>query len=642
MLHLARKTRSSFYYTAERRLPIHDDTYAKFSKQKGQRELLLALDSIHGDTQANTAIEFDKIQELITSNSDNYIRRTITKLPLADYIKELEFTDTTGNAHRYAKCITLDYERLSNIKTAPTSEIVIEKQINNDIQPETEKSQVLLENELAKQEGFDKSLAPSVSFATPELSRFLSLARNAAMDKDLQPLGDGSFVKITTSKEQERIVNAKDVVVILACVYLTYAYHHYRLPFYQQNAIKTPPNRTVVSLNIIRKLMKKSRTTEVNYAIRESLDITRETAFDFMLELMMDDEEVSSQLKSKIVRRRILECDSIINEKLKTLEDADKAFYKSNIFILKWDEELFASIIDSNSLFALPPDLIAIEPILVVLYLKLRSMKKLRFKASRKTNVELEFVLSSFLANYMNVSQKEFLKILQQAKRSNERKKSAKIQGLDIELGESHCLLKLFGYTFTFDLQKDAMSLVANQDDIHQYAKIESDRRTPTHENTLAMHLMQMIAEDDEVNSQVKKRRLKLEKHRHYILVNDPNVEGQYIVTSRTTDDTLMMYATLLQDESNSVTELMLKLKDYRARCEPMALAVEYQRKLLRTVLRYFSPVIAPTSETLVKFLADNPSLEAMLVRSAEMNIEFSHDIIMHYVHFLNYPDEAY
>ncbi|MCG9575365.1 DUF3346 domain-containing protein [Vibrio tubiashii] len=634
MLHIERDNRKSFYFTMGRPLPIHASVLARFEKQKAQLKFLQILDDLHCKATPKSVIEFEQINEALGKDSDNYIRRTIVKSPLSDYIKRLPF-DSNNHAHKYATCYSLNYEALSTqfIENEPTEELPsIEQTSSQSDTTLVTQTRVALENERAKSEGFDKNITASMAVATPELTKFLGLARNDSRDSDIQKLGDRGFVKITTSKQQDRIAGAKDVVVILACVYLTYAYHKYRLPFYQNNGIKHPDNRTIVSINSIRQLMKKSRTTDVYQSIRKSLDVTRDTTYDFMAELKLD----SGQLEKGITRRRILECDTILDELPSTKEEALNAFYSSNIFILKWDEELFESIIQSETLFALPPDLITIEPILVVLYLKLRSIKQLKVSKRAKA-VTKQFALSQFLQNYVNLTPKEFYRIVRKGGKGSQRKT---IEGFIVnETSEQQYRLNLFGYDIWVDEDKNEAQITANREEIYRWAQI-GDRESPTHFNELAAQLMDIIEQDDEVNARHTGRQIEINRSKHYVTLKEKGHPTCFTISALTTDSMLSMCATLLQDENTPKSELIVKLKELRAKCELLELDKEYLTGMLKSILRYYHSAVQPTIESLTVFLSKEKDVLDLLKSKAAIEVEPPQWVLEQFIEHMENPIE--
>lgn len=631
MLRLPRSSRSSFYYTQGRSLPISESVTALFARQKGQYDLLVTLNKMHAEYPPNTVIEFSEIFERIASKSGNYIRRTINKPPLSNYIKILSFEDTQGNAHNYAKCITLDFEALASLNQTCVEEIQATK--SKPPVSDSGKSIVVTENELAKEQGYSKNLPTNIpSFATPELTRFLGYARNDILEQDMQRMGDGKFVKITTNKEQSRIVNAKDVVGILACAYLTKAFHQYRLAFYQQNGIRRPDNRTIISLSTIRRLLKKSRTKEVNDAIRETLAVTKETVYDSWVDLMVDGKPDPS--RGETIRRRIFDCQTIIDAP-KNEQEARDLFSNANIFILKWDDELFDSIINSNTLLAIPKELITIEPIFVVLYLKLRSMKKLKFKqgqsSKQETNVT-DISMSAFLTNYLNMTVKEFAKAVKAASR-----KSNQPKGTSFEWNDELPIVELFGITLRGDVANDNFNITANRAKVFGYSSVKKGRATPTHENELAKHLMSIIAEDDEVNTLVGTRSIDYKQHEHYLVITDLADNKRYIVTRYTSDEVIAMHATLLQDDKRPRTEIVHKLKEHKLRCAKLTVTETYLEQVVEYINDELQGDVIASLDTLVMYLGDNQEGELVFAHTEKASGDLLPDsrYLAEYVHYL-------
>ncbi|USD35531.1 MULTISPECIES: replication initiator protein RctB domain-containing protein [Vibrio] len=615
MLAIERNSRKSFYFTKDRPAPISESVLATFSGKTAQRAFLEALDELHKKSPPHSVIEFADIEDKLNRpGDDNYIRRMFNKKPLCDYIQQIEFSSEANQAQKWAKCYSLNYEKLSGLP-------------NDNVKDGTasKPSIVAQENRAAKELGYNKSITASMSIATAEVTRFVSFARSSTQTEDTLTDGKNGYVKIHTGNK--RIVAVQDVVVILACVYLTYAYHKYRLPYYQQNKIKHPPNQTLLSLSAIRSVLKKPRNPDVYKMIRESLDVTRDTAYDFMGELKIDGGSTSKE--KGIKRRRILECDAILNTLPSNKAEARTAFYDANIFILKWDDELFSSIIQSSALFALPKELITIDPVLVVLYLKLRGMDRL--KVTKGWGAEINTALNQFLHNYLTLTTQEFFKVLRKYSR-----KKIDMDGLDIAVSDDTATLYLFGYELTLNSEVNEITIVARRDIVYQYANVDPEREAPTHWNELAAMLMEIIETDDEVNARQEQRVLEQKQYGNYTVVRDPAIEKSCVITCYTDDSTLSVLATMFQSFELKQAELLEMFKNIRSACEPVNIGKVSLKNLIHEMLNYYNNIDGVSIDNLVVYFSSRADLAKRVERMMRNGLTIDEDIMSDIVTYLD------
>lgn len=548
------------------------------------------IDALHQQSANQTVIELEAIESELTAKSPNYLKRNLAKPPLSNFIKVIPFR-SDNHAHKYAKCFSLDYEALSGGQRSADN--LVQETPKTAPLPAKSKTHVAIENELANKFGFNKSITSDISLASKEVTNFISLARNTDTTKEVIQLPNttNNYVKITSSNK--RIVNIRDVVVMLACVYLTYAYHRYRLNFYQQNKIKKAKNETVLSVSAIAKSLNRSRTSDTYKKIRDSLAIIRDTNYDFIAQFV---DEKTQQVEKRQERKRIFDCSPILSELPESIDDADSVFHQANIYKLKWDDELFNSIVENPSLFKLPSDLITIEPVMVVLYLKLRAMKELRVKRTKK-EVVFTTHLAQFLTNYLKLSVPEFQKVMAKANR-----RQAKVQGFSIE-GR---IIELFGYRLFVDAETNSIRFEANRDLIFQYTNVDAQKLdAPTFFNEVAATLKTIIELDDEVNERHDKK-LDIEVRRYYALIEESHSGDRHIITSFSTKDDLSAMATLLGSKSFGSKDVLRELERVKGELHIAPLTHEHIRLIRRNFIHYYDGIEPPATAHIVMYCEEN------------------------------------
>ncbi|WP_155274483.1 replication initiator protein RctB domain-containing protein [Vibrio nigripulchritudo] len=524
------------------------------------------MDELHNDTEPHQVIEFHSILELIGKEGDNYLRRAFSKKPLSDYIKKIPFRSEKNQAHKWATCYSLDYKALSGATpVVPQEPAPIEKT-----------NIVVKENEAARTMGYSKSITASIPVTSAEVTRFLSFARSTDKVTDVQRVNATDWVTIKTSNK--RIVAVKDAVVILAAVYLTYAYHRYRLPYYTHNKIN-PPNKTVLSISALRQALQKPRNVGTAMSIREALDVTRDTVYDFIgnisnLTGAADIEEAAS------IRRRVFNCDAILNTLPNTDEEAKTAFYDANIFVIEWDQELFNSIINSKSLLALPKNLLTLDATLVVLYLKLRANKELKAKGSGDS--EMVTGLNQFLHNYLGMETNDFLKVIRKA----EKKEQEGVEIISDDPNEIH--MALFGFLVVIKSQANELYIKSIRHLVFQYAGVSSNHDAPTHWNELSAKLMSIIENDHEVNARQVERQLDVETTNGITTVTDRESGNLCIITKFTNDQLINSFATLMQSSTQSKSTLITEFKKLRAECSEPIVSEKTIEAVIADLVAYY------------------------------------------------------
>ncbi|MGD8116891.1 replication initiator protein RctB domain-containing protein [Vibrio sp. TRT 29B02] len=616
MINIERTSRASFYFTHDRPSPISEEVLTQFNRVKAQKKLLLELNELHQNTEPHSVIELDEILNRIGKSGDNYLRRAFTKEPLSRFIKKIPFRSEQNQAHKWATCYSLDYKALSgNIPHQP------EERVDT-----TKPNIVVKENEAAKGMGYSKSITATMPVTSAEVTKFLSFARSSEKTNDVQRVSPTDWVTIKTSNK--RIVAVKDAVVILAAVYLTYAYHRYRLPYYNHNRISTPPNKTVLSISALRQALQKPRNVGTAMSIREALDVTRDTVYDFIGNITditgeTDTEEAAS------IRRRVFNCDAILNTLPNTDEEAKTAFYDANIFVIEWDDELFNSIINSKSLLALPQNLLTLDATLVVLYLKLRANKELKTKNSGDS--EMTTGLNQFLHNYLGMETVEFLKVVQKAGKKHR-------EGVEFHLDNPHEIkIELFGYLICVRAEANELYIKAIRHLVFQFAGVSPNHDAPTHWNELSAKLMSIIENDHEVNARQPERKLGVEINNGVVTVTDSETGNSCIITNLTSEKLISRFATLLQSQAQPQATLVSEFTKLQRDCTKPVIGEKAVRAIMADLIAYYRVEIDQSAlmNLLVVYFSDKPEKAEQIERAVYLSLIIDDSILSDIVTYL-------
>ncbi|HFQ4886695.1 hypothetical protein M2G93_17120 [Vibrio vulnificus] len=619
---LNRENNKSFYFVENQAEQISDKAWALFEKTKAQKKVLETIDHMHRNRRVGSVIEYEEIIESLNKKGDNYLRRVFSQEPLSDFIHHIDFQSSTAVSST-TKCVTLNYRLLASEDSL--EQLLAQKQQAEEQQPDTAKI-ITEENRIAKDEyGYEKGLIEAQNaFTTEALTSLISLVSNET-DRTVtkrvpsRTTDVPQFVTIRTANK--RIVALNDIVIIVACAMLTHAYHVYRIPYYHSSNIKAP-NETPISLSAIRKLLGRPRTVAVNNNIRETLDITRDTTFDFTEGFKYSDRTMP--------RRRYFECDPVRakDAQIASEEDAEAAFYNANIFVLKWDEQIFKSIVDKSSLLVLPEGILKIEPVLAVLYLKLRAMQRLKPKASQST-AQHSFHPDKFLMDYLHLDANEFKKIVRRAYKN--RSKLSDPTGYDIEDdAEGHTLtLRLYGYRLDFDFSNKYVHVICEHDLMMSYLDLpEENDGAPTIPNALSLHMRNIIEEDLEVNS-IRDNVYEYEQQKHICtIVNQSQPELVFYLSRYTSDDKIALVATMMQDEEFNRDAVTQRLREAVEMCEPFmfsthqAMTIQHLNQIRNDIMQNMRMTTLLDTDTIVRYLSEHVQLLDEVVAYVTHGIE--------------------
>ncbi|WP_343289989.1 replication initiator protein RctB domain-containing protein (plasmid) [Vibrio harveyi] len=604
---LNRDNNKSFYFVENKAEKISDRTWALFAKTKAQRKVLETIDQMHKSRRVGSVIEFEEIIEALGKKGDNYLRRIFSLEPLSLFIDYPDFQSQT-TLPLTTKCVCLNYRLLSSDQSL--DELLAQKEAQANNQPNTAQI-VTEENKIARDEyGYEKGVIEAQNaFTTEALTSLISLVSNETdrtITKRVPSRKSDTPQYVTIRTANKRIVALNDIVGIVACAMLTHAYHVYRIPYYH-SCKKQAPNETPISLSAIRKLLGRPRTSTVNNQIRETLDITRDTTFDFT--------EGFKYADRTMPRRRYFECDPVRSKdaQIASEEDAETAFYNANIFVLKWDEQIFKSIVDKSSLLVLPEGILKIEPVLAVLYLKLRAMQNLKPKKDSET-AQHSFHPDKFLMDYLHLDASEFKKIIRRAYKN--RAKLDDPSGYDIEDTTEGATLNvtLYGYQLNFDFENKYVHVVCHHDVMMSYLDLPAENDgAPTIPNILSLHMRSIIEEDIEVNS-IRDTRYVFDSDTHTCVIRDEIENGiKFTVSAYTSDDKISLIATMMQDEDNERDKVTDRIHEVIAQCKPLTIEgevlTEQQLNLLRNDIMCDMRMTSILDvDTIVRHLAKKPS----------------------------------
>lgn len=649
-----------------------------FGRKRGQLALLKAIDQLHQAKRVGSIIEIADIVAVLGKAENNFSRNL--KHPLLAFIREIEYENTNENPTT-PTCYTLDYERLSS--DVFVQELIDDKETEKLDAPDSSTVQKQ-ENKIAEEQyGFKKTEGASVAniaaFTSSAMTSFFSIVpaktkqdahRNNKTGR-LQhtvrvPYVEGSYVTLTSANK--RFVEIQDVPVLMAASIMTHAYHYYRRHHYEHNQI-SPKNDSPVSLQSMRLLLGKHSDSRINKTLREAFDATRDTAFDFVDGFNKDKRDR---------RRRIFECDPIRARDVTVAseEDASQTFYTANLFVLKWDDEIFSSLLNDPNFFSMPRNLLQIDALFVVLYLKLRGIKDLK-TGKNKQPKPVYANPENFCQRYLQQSLKEFIHEVEKAERKlraadvkrQERNAEAKrlaaetntypeeepefgfkIQ-LDYEIGDGRTkqkaiLIDLFGYNLTIVAASEHLAIHCSAQSINQHLDLPDENNgQPTIPNPLAdymsgdskplpAHIQEIVEQDVEVNS-IQESQFVTEVEKHYLVIweeHEPNVT--FVLSHYTQDEKLAQTATILQTIDKPRGQILEELTSLRGGCLPLSLG---ERELtIEAFTTFFSSFVllmrltrAVDTDRIIRYLAQDADALEQVLDFVDNGIEIEYSLAL-------------
>ncbi|MDN3661175.1 hypothetical protein [Vibrio agarivorans] len=557
-------TRENFYFVRDSAKPISETTRSLFSRTKAQRKLLEVLDELHSNSSRGTVIPFLTITIKCGksgSSLKNYTRRTIVNEPIKHFIKEVDFTGIDG-LRAGQTAYTLDYDLLSS--ESPLDHIVLKSTESRADSGKKRKE----ENEIAKRE-FDHvpNLPVDRHFSTNSFSLLASLVVTEKTSQVRRPMlsrytkGETNWVTITNPSGY--ITRHQDAVVAFAALQITWAHHAIKRSNYITTK-KAPVNETPISLNAIAGLLEKSNNSDNYKVLRQSLDVNRKTRFSFS-----QDFDDKSNVAPTI--HMFDKCNSVRNAK-SSGKTEQEIFDESLTYVITWDKSIWESIIMQDSHHAIPEHLLKTDPTLVIFYLKLRSMEKLRIRKGlpKDRMYETDFEADRLFDNYLNMQPEEFLQLVY-----NQQKKDEKGNGSSylIYSPEYPECFKLFGYTIDLTNIKNnsrnrdiTISFSANSINEHLNLPTNNDG-TPTIINEIPFYLREILENSPETAS-YRKQDYRSKTCGVYAEYYDKNEDSKSVVLSRyTPTDKLNINTTIFQTETHSRESLMVEFNSLIDQC---------------------------------------------------------------------------
>lgn len=220
----------------------------------------------------------------------------------------------------------------------------------------------------------------------------LKMEESRTFDEDKFSLklkfGNQSLDLICHSRSYSGLMDSKDLQVLLAIYTLIYNYHSSELDMYL-NTSTLPRNLTPVTSKHIASLIGLSNSTNSNDYIHDSIQSIEDTEYNLYptdeveMNVLNSDAVLKGYTRQKF--KNFEKCIPISNSPASIREkDGGIILPKATLYLIALPDQIFKDLMEEKTLFAFPPEVLSIAPLLFTLYLRFRALCKPKISQSTK------------------------------------------------------------------------------------------------------------------------------------------------------------------------------------------------------------------------------------------------------------------
>lgn len=220
----------------------------------------------------------------------------------------------------------------------------------------------------------------------------LKMEESKTFDEDKFKLrlksGDQFLNLICHSRSYSGLMDSKDLQVLLAIYTLIYNYHSNELDTYLATDT-LPRNLTPIASKHIASLIGLSKSTNSNDYIHDSIQSIEDTEYNLYptdeveLDVLNSDAVLKGYTRQKF--KNFEKCIPISNSPASFREqDGGIILPKATLYLIALPDQIFKDLMEEKTLFAFPPEVLSIAPLLFSLYLRFRALCKPKISQSTK------------------------------------------------------------------------------------------------------------------------------------------------------------------------------------------------------------------------------------------------------------------
>ncbi|RYU64274.1 replication initiator protein RctB domain-containing protein [Aliivibrio finisterrensis] len=337
---------------------------------------------------------------------------------------------------------------------------------------------------------------------------------------------------VAQARSHSHVCTDDELMTVYSLLSLTLAYHTKQQEYYSRTG-RIPENLTPIYVDdvlAIRKRHLRDFSGQLRQAVRDQLNSIRDTTFDVigLQELELTGVQLSGYLSREL--KIFKQCSPFTPIAPEISENNQVSFGDSAmLYLIEWPDELFNSLISDESSFAFPPNLLTVQPLIFMLFLRFRI--KLR---DQNSYIETLANLKSALMRTSEMSQfKETLKTqIIKVNALNDPHLSASLED------DGFFKFNLWGYHGVIDFECNEIQISINLDEALACCGIKSvNQKTPTIANPLAQAVSPLLKVNRTLSKAVGAK-LNVERFKYHFKLNVDNEDifiSHYTTTEQKT-----------------------------------------------------------------------------------------------------------
>ncbi|ACH64689.1 DUF3346 domain-containing protein [Aliivibrio fischeri] len=319
---------------------------------------------------------------------------------------------------------------------------------------------------------------------------------------------------VAQAKSHSHVCTDDELMTVYSLLSLTLAYHTKQQEYYSRTG-KVPENLTPIYVDdvlAIRKRHLRDFSGQLRQAVRDQLNSIRDTTFDVigLQELELTGVQLSGYLSREL--KIFKQCSPFTPVAPEILENNQVNFGDSAmLYLIEWPDELFNSLITDESSFAFPPNLLTVQPLIFMLFLRFRI--KLRDQNSyieTLANLKSALMRTSEMSQFKETLKNQIIKV----NALNDPHLSASLED------DGFFNFNLWGYHGIIDFECNEIQITINLEEALACCGIKSaNQKTPTIANPLAQAVSPLLKVNRTLSKAVGAK-LNVERFKYHFKLN--------------------------------------------------------------------------------------------------------------------------